>query len=149
MSGFEIGDPIRFDDADNTCFGCSPHNERGLQLEFVRTGPREVECRYETPAHFGGAPGVIHGGVQATILDEVFGVAAHCAFDHDPDAWLVTVEFSLRYRRPAPTGKPIVVWAELERTEGRDIWIRGEIRDEAGKPLTTATARWKRIEPRT
>jgi acyl-coenzyme A thioesterase PaaI-like protein len=148
MTRLELGIPVRYDDADNTCFGCSPHNDRGLQLEFVRTGPKEVECRYTAAAHFGGMPGVIHGGIQATILDEVMGVAAHCAFDHDTEVWMATVDFSLRYRRPAPTEAPILVLGELERIDGRNVHVRGEIRDLGGKTLTTATARWRVIDRR-
>ncbi len=139
----EQGVPTSFDDPDNACFGCSPHNERGLQLEFVRTGPREVECRYEAASHFGGVPGVIHGGIQATILDEVMGVAAHCAFD-DEEKPMVTADFALQYKRPVPTEDPIVIWASPDRVDGRDVYVRGEIRDAAsGEVLTSATARWR------
>jgi len=148
MSEVEIGEVMPSDAPDNTCFGCSPNNERGLRLEFVRTGPTEVECRYACPDHFGGMPGVIHGGVQATILDEVMGHAAHFAFDPDDDVWIATVDFSLRYRRPVPTEAPVVAWATLERHEGKDVFVRGELRDEAGKALTTATARWRQIDRR-
>ncbi len=144
MTRLQQGVPTRFDDPDNTCFGCSPHNERGLHLEFVRTGPRDVECRYEAAGHFGGVPGVIHGGIQATILDEVMGVAAHCAFDHGDDVPMVTADFSLKYRRPVPTEEPILVWATYDEVDGRDVHVRGEIRDAStGEVLTSATARWR------
>lgn len=148
MTEIETGRITRFDDADNTCFGCSPHNERGLKLEFVRTGPREVECRYTCAPHFGGMPGVIHGGVQAAILDEVMGVAAHLAFAPEDDVAIATVDFALRYRRPVPTGTEVLIRAELERSEGKDVFVRGEIQDPSGRALTTATARWRQIARR-
>ena len=65
----KIGETIVNDEADNVCFGCSPHNARGLQLRFVRTGPGTAECRFRAEAHWAGAPGVVHGGVQAAMLD--------------------------------------------------------------------------------
>ena len=50
------------DRPDNVCFGCSPWNERGLQLEFTQHPDGLVESPYTAPPHFCGAEGVIHGG---------------------------------------------------------------------------------------
>ena len=152
---FEIGQTLTFDDPDNTCFGCSPHNEHGLQLTFVRTGPKRIECRTRVKPDFGGQHGVIHGGIQATLLDEVMGVAVRLAYDGDgdgdgdgeDDAPIVTADFSLRYRRPARTEEMVVLVGELEGVEGRNVHVRGEIQSEGGKTLTQATARWVRLEP--
>ena len=49
-----IGQKMVFDDPDNVCFGCSPHNERGLQLGFTHVGPGRVEGEYLAPAHILG-----------------------------------------------------------------------------------------------
>ena len=144
---FAIGQIKRFDDADNHCFGCSPHNVHGLQLEFTRTGPKSVESRTRVKPEFGGQHGVIHGGIQAALLDEVMGVAARLAFEDGFSADVVTVDFSLRYRRPAATEEELVLVGELDRVEGRDLHVHGEIRNESGETLTRATARWVRIDP--
>jgi uncharacterized protein (TIGR00369 family) len=131
---------------DNGCFGCSPHNTEGLQMRWVRTGPGAIEGRYAVPCHYEGAPGVVHGGIQATILDETLGQAAHVDDDEGRD--VVTVDFRLRYRRPCPTETPLRVRGRHVRTEGRDIFVEGEIVDEEGQVLTTAEARWRRIDAR-
>ena len=70
----EIGELFRFDDPENHCFGCSPHNPSGLQLAFTRTGDRTVECRTTVKPDFGGQPGVIHGGVQAALPDKPIAI---------------------------------------------------------------------------
>jgi len=137
----------RSDDDADTCFGCGTDNAHGMQLEFTRTGPSTVEGRTRVAAHFGGQPGIIHGGIQAVLLDEVMGVAAHCAFEEGEDHHVVTADFQLRYRRPAPTGQPLVLFGELERVDGRNLHVRGEIRSEAGEVLTRATARWVHVRP--
>jgi acyl-coenzyme A thioesterase PaaI-like protein len=103
-----------------------------------------AECLYTAEDHLAGAPGVIHGGVQATLLDEAMGHAIHFA-DPDPELDIVTVEFALRYRRPAPTAVPLVVRGKLERAQGRDFFVSGEILSPEGEQLTTAEARWRRI----
>jgi acyl-coenzyme A thioesterase PaaI-like protein len=151
-----VGEEIRFDAPDNLCFGCSPHNERGLQLTFARVGDVAVQTGYTAPDHTCGAPGVIHGGIQAALLDEAIGFAVY-AHDHPsgtPGAAggalarrkVVTVEFDLRYRRPAPVGVALTVRAEVVHVRDRDYLAMGEILGADDAVLTTATARWRRLD---
>ncbi len=135
------------DDADNHCFGCSPHNDRGLQMTFVKRGAGEVESRIEVAAHFCGADGVIHGGVQATLLDEAMGMAVRTAMGDD-ERWVVTAEMKLRYRLPAPTGRAVTVRGSVVRREGADFFTEGAIVDADGERLTIADSRWRIIEPK-
>ena len=150
-----IGEQIRFDAPDNMCFGCSPHNEQGLQLAFTQVGTSSVEVAYTAPAHTCGAPGVIHGGIQAALLDEAIGFAvfAHDQSASDPSAAagagvrrdVVTVEFDLRYRRPAPVGVELTLRAQVVHVSGNDYLAVGQIVDADGVLLTSATARWRRV----
>jgi len=55
---------------DYYCFACSPHNPIGLQLSFVETD-EGVETAWSPKQYYEGYPGVIHGGIQATLIDEV------------------------------------------------------------------------------
>jgi uncharacterized protein (TIGR00369 family) len=132
------------DDPENRCFGCSPHNERGLQLTFLQTGPRAIEARYEAPEHVCGAPGVIHGGIQAVLLDEAMGMAARVSAGPD-GPWFVTAELELKYRKPAYVGKPLTVQGELIRVDGKDHFLEGRIIGPEGEILTTARSRWRQL----
>jgi uncharacterized protein (TIGR00369 family) len=150
-----VGEEIRFDAPDNLCFGCSPHNERGLHLAFTRDGGSAVHVSYTAPDHTCGAPGVIHGGIQAALLDEAIGFAVY-AHDHPagtPAAAggaarrkVVTVEFDLRYRRPAPVGVELTVRAEVVHVRNKDYVAVGEILGADDAVLTMATARWRRLD---
>ncbi len=145
-----VGDVMRFDQPDNVCFGCSPHNPSGLGLDFTVAGPGKVERRYTAPPHVCGAPGVVHGGIQAVLLDEAVGFAIHAHHDEgdDRDGELldvVTVEFDLRYRRPVHAGVEVLIRGEVVRAEGRDYVVLADILDADGAVLTTATARWRRL----
>lgn len=51
------------------CFGCSPNNESGLNLEFWEEG-EEVIAKWMPCKSFEGFVNVLHGGIQATLLDE-------------------------------------------------------------------------------
>jgi acyl-coenzyme A thioesterase PaaI-like protein len=94
---------------------------------------------------------VIHGGIQAVMLDEAIGFAVHAhhetieGIDLAERVDVVTVEFDLRYRRPAPAGTELVVRGEVLRHTGRDYLAVGEIADDSGDIHTSATARWRRL----
>jgi len=139
------GEPMLFEDSANACFGCSPHNPRGLQLTFEKVDRGVVEARYVAAPDLCGMTGVVHGGIQAAILDEAMGFAVHAVFDDREEASAATVELSLKYRRPTPTGQPLLVRARFVRAAERDIWLTGEIRDAEGMLCTEAESRWRRL----
>lgn len=64
-------DPYTFG-RDQTCFGCGPHNERGLRLRFQRDGDA-VTTRFVLGSGYDGPPDLLHGGLQALICDELAG----------------------------------------------------------------------------
>ena len=135
------------DGPDDRCFGCGHQNEHGLKLRFRVTENREVEAEYTAPEAFCGAPGVVHGGIQAALLDEVLGIAAHVG-DPAEDVDIATVDFRIRFRRPTPANAPLMVRGRLMRVEGRDYFVNGEIVASDGEILTRAEARWRRIDGR-
>ncbi len=139
-------DLIVRDDPGNRCFGCSPANEAGLQLSFRVVRKGVVEADYTAPEHLCGAPGVIHGGIQATILDEACGFAAHEGDGSDDDMNIVTVDFKLRYRRPAPTGVALRVVGRVVRVEDRDFFVEADLIGPDDVVLTRSEARWRRID---
>ena len=88
----------------------------GLHLQFLVTGPGVVECEYIVPAHLCGRPTVVHGGIQATLLDEVMGKAVQAGLPAEfSGRRCVTAGFSLRYRKPAPIGEPLTARGQLDR----------------------------------
>lgn len=52
------------------CFGCSPDNPFGLKLHFHKEGD-EVTCEWNPEQQFQGWMNVLHGGIQATLMDEI------------------------------------------------------------------------------
>jgi len=57
---------------DYNCFGCSPFNKTGLQLQFWEDGD-ELIARWKPTKSMEGWGGVVHGGIQATLADEIAG----------------------------------------------------------------------------
>lgn len=135
---------IANDGADDYCFGCGQRNERGLRLRFREADDGWLESEYTSPRYYSGAPGVIHGGIQAALLDEVLGMAVHVHLGDD--AHIRTAEMRVRYRRAAAPETPLTVRARIARVEEPSYFLEGEILDAEGVVLTQAEARFRRID---
>ncbi len=132
--------------AVGNCFGCGQQNHQGLRLRFRRLEGGGVETRVRVAAHFCGVDTIVHGGIQATILDEVCGVAAQLALPEDASrSPVVTAELALRFRRAVPLDAEVVARARVVEVPGRSFHVEGEIVGAGGSPLTTATSRWVQL----
>ena len=132
-------------DADHAgrCFGCGPANPSGLKLRFYETDDG-VESEYVVPSDLDGAPGIVHGGIQATLLDEVMCMTAYAK----AGTGVVTGELTVRYLRPAPSGMPLLLAGRITQTRGRSFFIAGSIRlADGGEELTHARGRFFAAAP--
>lgn len=128
-----------------SCFGCGQGNERGLRLRFHLRGDL-VATTVDVAEHLCGVDGVVHGGIQATILDEVSGVAAQLALPAATgDAPCVTAELALRFRRMVAQTSPVTAEAWVTAVEGSSVHVEGRIVDASGAELTRSTSRWVQL----
>lgn len=84
-----------------SCFACGVENPIGLNLTFHVTGPDTIECEFTAPPEYQGFPGVLHGGITATILDEL--VSRTYMID-DPNRLMYTARLTTRFRKHVPIG---------------------------------------------
>lgn len=134
----------------NQCFGCSSTNENGLRLKFVRYDDGTIETRHRTAKHHCGFDTVIHGGIQAAILDEVMGVAAQSSLpENASDLACATAEMHLSYLRPAFLAEEVIGRAWIVDVKDRDIFVKGVLLSSELVEVTTASSRWRqmRYEP--
>ena len=115
-------------------------------MTFSRYSDGTIESRHRTAPHHCGVDTVVHGGIQATLLDEVMGVAAQLGLADGADPMpCVTAEMQLAYRRPVLMADEVVVRARLTSVDGRDLHVEGAIVGENGTLLTTAVSRWRQL----
>ena len=103
------------------CVACSLLNEKGLHLEF-EVGNDEVVARFECDKACQGYPGMLHGGIIATILD---GAMGNCLFARGQTA--VTGEMTTRFRHPIYIHRPATVNARLVRNADPLYLLEAEI----------------------
>jgi uncharacterized protein (TIGR00369 family) len=121
---------------DSTCFGCSTSHPTGLRLRFRRDGD-VVSARYTVADRFHGAPGIVHGGIVATLLDEVSCAAIFFVREQ----MVVTGELTVRYARPCPVDVPLDLTARVIDETSRYLVVEGTIRRD-GVELARSTGKF-------
>lgn len=119
------------------CFVCGLENPSGLKMTFYSLKEGEVQAECTVPEPFQGYPGVVHGGVVASMLDEVTG-RAHWG-ENNPQ-FMVTAQLNVRYRKPVPVGQPLRLAGQAGIREGRVARATGQIFNQDGVLLAEADA---------
>jgi uncharacterized protein (TIGR00369 family) len=116
--------------AGNCCFGCGPANSTGLRLEFLLAEDNSVVCLVTVPEAFVGHPGYLHGGIIATLLDEIMSKSVRAL-----GFTSMTRRMEVDYRRPVPSCAPIRLEGRVVRSEGRKHWTEARILNAQGSAL--------------
>jgi len=121
-----------------SCFVCGEANPHGLQLRFETDG-RLVHVRF-TPRHEHiGFRAVVHGGVLATVLDELMVWA--CAVQTRRFAYCA--ELNVRFVQPARPGEPLAGIAELVKNRRDRIYqTKAELKANDGTVVATASGKY-------
>lgn len=119
------------------CFVCGLENPAGLQLKIYQVEEGVIETTFTAPEHFQGYPGVLHGGIIATILDEISGRAQ--MGDPSLPRFMFTGKLEVIYRKNAPIGKPLRIVGRAGKTRGRTAEGWAGMYAEDGTLLAEAT----------
>ncbi|MHA1775168.1 MAG: hypothetical protein DRO88_10725 [Promethearchaeia archaeon] len=106
---------------DHHCFACSQKNSVGLHLRFFSSSSPEysnkVFSKFKVFYDFCGFPRYAHGGILATLLDEVMAHTVYRKFKR----YGVTKELSLRYLKPVLIEQYIYIQGEINLEQNIDI----------------------------
>ena len=126
---------------DNYCFACGQANPKGLHLTFRFEG-EEYVCEFTPEQEYQGWTQILHGGIVATVLDEVM---TRALWERGMAA--MTVELTIRLKRPVPIGEPVTARSRLVSTRKRLCETEAELVLADGTIAATATGRFLRVEP--
>ena len=114
------------------CIGCSPLHPFGLKMEFELIA-ESVICSWKPTNHFQGFPGVLHGGIQAALADEIAGWAIQLLLKTTG----VTSDLEIKYLKPLLIGDGIIVLkATIGSSHGKFTKVDVEITDHEGALCT-------------
>jgi uncharacterized protein (TIGR00369 family) len=98
---------------------------------------RRIVGRFVLGERYQGGGGFAHGGIIAVLLDEAMGKV--CRFRQ---VRAVTAELTVEYLKPINVQHEIIVEGRETEQKGRNIFMAGEIRNEAGDVLARGRARF-------
>jgi uncharacterized protein (TIGR00369 family) len=121
-----------------SCFVCGENNPIGFRQRFQTDG-RVVHAQFTPRLEHAGFKGVVHGGILATLMDEIMVWA--CAVQTGKFGYCA--EMTIRYLRPAMPGAPLQAVAELvANRRGRILEAKAEVRDPQGDLLAQASGKY-------
>jgi acyl-coenzyme A thioesterase PaaI-like protein len=113
------------------CYVCGPENPAGLHIPFSPDGENGSRATYKVRAEHAGWPGILHGGLTFTLMDEALGWALYF---HGLTG--VTARAETRFRQPIPIGSNLVIRAWTIEKHRRTVTARAEVRaDTDARPL--------------
>ncbi len=120
------------------CFVCGLENPFGLKLKFFITAPGEVTVEYTVPEQYQGYPGIVHGGVVASILDEVLGRVHMNEGDPDRSRFMYTAKMTVRYRHHVPIGVPLRIVGRAQKSKSTSATSTATLYGPDGQVLAEA-----------
>ena len=134
-------DGRRYAFADHNCFACGDANPIGMRLE-IELGEGTATTTWTPGPDFVGWEDKVHGGLLATLLDEVMAWAPSSF-----DSWAVTAEMRIRYRTPANPGEALSARGWVTERRRRIYHVRGEVRGADGRLIADAHGRFLGASP--
>ena len=122
------------------CFVCGRDNPIGLHMHFFTDTDGCVYADYIPREEHQSYPGVMHGGLITTMLDELIGRTAIAS-----NIWCMTAKLEIRFRQPVPIGEPLKLKGAITKNNGRLLQGRGEIRLPNGTLAVEAVGTYLRI----
>jgi len=134
---------VKKQDISKYCFVCGTDNDESLKTKFYELENDELlSISTPTPTHQ-SYPDRVHGGIVSSVLDEAIGRAIMIP---EPDAWGVTVELNVKYKKPVPLDKPIRTIARITRNTRLLFEGTGEIILEDGSVAAEGHAKYVKIK---
>jgi acyl-coenzyme A thioesterase PaaI-like protein len=118
------------------CFGCGKDNPIGLKLDMRVTGGLAYADFVPRPEHQ-SYDDRMHGGLLATLLDEVMG--NHVFNISGTPAY--TADLHVRFKDSVRIGEPIHIESRFVSRRGRLYIMTGAVTDNEGNTAVTAEAK--------
>jgi len=116
-------DILKLED-DRMCFCCGSENPIGLKLAFEATPEGRMRTAWTPRREHQGFKDIVHGGLVATVLDEVM---VRLLYDRGINA--VTAGMETRLLRPLRAGRAYRFESWIVRDRGRAVLTEAEALD--------------------
>jgi len=122
-------------ETDNKCFACGANNPVGLRLNIIKQSDK-VSTDFVAAPPYQGWKDIVHGGIVATILDELMVWAAlHKGFT------VVTAEMNVRFKSPMQVGERVHGFGRIVAVKHGLVLTEATLEKTDGTSIATATGK--------
>jgi len=121
------------------CMVCGTQNPASLRARFLELEDGELLGIFQPQQHHQSYPGRLHGGISSAILDETIGRAINLT---DSEAWGVTVELTVKFRKPVPLDGEVRAIGRITKDSRRLFEGTGEIVLDDGTVAVQASGKY-------
>ena len=125
------------------CLVCGLKNPFGLKASYFELDNGDLVCIFRPAEHHQSYPGRMHGGIAAAVLDETIGRAM--MHRQSEPVWGVTVELSLRYRKPIPCDEELRAVGRITNASSRIFEGTGELLLADGSVAVEASGKYLKM----
>ena len=108
----------------DSSFVSGVENSRGMKMIPV-IKDRKIYAKYVFDKSFEGGPGLVHGGILSTVLDEMMGYATFTQ-----NLFCVTANLNVNFRAPSPVEKEFEIYAWVKNIDGKKVYTESVIQSE-------------------
>jgi len=124
------------------CFGCGKENPIGAKLKFYEDSENSLQTTFTAPETWCGWGEIIHGGLQAVLLDEISAYTAISLLS----IYGLTVKAEIEFFHPVYVNEKLVIKSKIEEVKGKDILISSSIMTEDGMICTKGFFTFRTIQ---
>ena len=121
---------------DHMCFACGEGNNKGLKLKFFSQGNKTI-TEFTASEEHQGYPGIMHGGLITTILDELMSRSVNSL-----GYFGVTARMEIRFRQQVPLGEKIRCESQVIKVKKKIIDVEAKAFFENGKLAAESQGRF-------
>ena len=122
-----------------SCIICGMENDLGLKAQFYVLEDKSVASLFTFKFEHQSYPGRVHGGMVASLLDELMGRAL---WIDRPNEYAVTTTLNMTYRKPTPYGEQLKGRAYITFSSSLGYSAKGEIYNKDNVLLAEGSAKY-------
>ena len=127
------------------CIICGMDNPIGLKAQFYNMEDESVMTVFKYKEEHQSFPGRVHGGLIASMLDEL-GLRALWAKKLSDEQFGVTLSMEVKYRKPVPYGETLIGKGIVKKETSKFIAIDTELFDKNGNLLANAEVKYIKMD---
>lgn len=116
----------RLPNLDKSCFACGTENNFGLKMTFSSNG-EQLRSFLTVPEHTRGWSNLVHGGILATILDEIMSWTAIHLTSH----FILTQNINISFKKPIFIGSQLRATGSIVERDGKTALLSAQIHDDS------------------